>query len=115
MTTSQVIDLFPQPKADPQSRFSELWTLWPVKSKKLIAKAKYDAIVQGCLKTRSLDKDSAMYVPLELTGTEDEILAGAKAYLKSQVDKNTYRLKDEGKFIPMLSTWLNSGRYADFQ
>ncbi len=123
---------FPKPLSQP-SQFEALWQIWPRRERKLVAKAKYDAILRGC-KTRTLDKDSGQYVDIDLSATEDEILAGAVAYLKSQkatgsgsfgyidggkayildqIDKRTYRLKDDGKFIPYLSTWLNGGRFMD--
>jgi hypothetical protein len=50
---------------------------------------------------------------MELSATADQIMAGAKAYLASQVDKNTYRLKDEGRFIPHLATWLGKAGWED--
>lgn len=98
----------------PAARFEELWKLWPNKAKKVVARAKYDAILKGRYTTRTLDKDSGQYVEIELTATEEQILAGARAYVDSQIDKRTFRLKDEGRFIPHLSTWLNGGRWEDF-
>jgi hypothetical protein len=101
--------LFPTPA---KSQFEAIWKLWPNKSKKLLAKAKYEAILRGC-HTRTLDKDSGQFVDLDLASTEDELVAGIKAYLDAQIDRRTYRLKDDGKYIPMLSTFLNGGRYLD--
>ncbi len=106
-----VHQLFEEPK--PQSRFEEIWKLWPTKARKPLAKAKYDAIIHGRFKTKTLDKDSGTYVDIELEASELEIVTGVETYLKSQVDKNTYRLKDEGKYIPHLATWLNQGRWMD--
>lgn len=110
-----VVDLFqserPTPRQQP-NRFEDIWKLWPNKSKKPLARAKYEAILEG-LKTRTLDRDSGNYVEIELKATEDEIIAGIKAYLASQVDRNTYKLKDGGRFIPHLATFLNGGRYED--
>ncbi len=108
-----VVTLFPEPEKAVQSRFEELWKRWPNHAKKALAKAKYEAVLKG-MKTRTLDKDSGGYVEIELEAGEDEILAGAKAYLDSQFDRTTYRYKDGGKYIPMLSTWLNGGRWMDF-
>ena len=105
-----VVRLLPEPE---QSRFEEVWKLWPNKAKKVLAKAKYDAILKGRFKTKTLDKDSGQYIPLELEATPDAILAGAKAYIDSQVDRRTYKLKDDGRFIPHLATWLNQGRWED--
>lgn len=112
MEPSRVVSLFPEPEKA-VSRFEEVWKLWPVKAKKPLAKAKYEALVKGRFKTRTLDKDSGSYVEIEIETTENEIVAGIKAYLASQVDKNTYKLKDGGKYIPHLATFLNGGRFLD--
>ncbi len=103
---------FPEPQ--PQTRFEEIWKLWPNKAKKPLAKARYLAAVAG-MKTRTLDKDSGTYVEIEIQGSEDEIYAGVRAYLDSQIDRNTFKLKDGGKYIPHLATWINQGRWMDFQ
>lgn len=108
-----VTQLFPQPEAQP-NQFETLWKMWPNKAKKPLARAKYEAILQG-LKTRTLDKDSGTYVDIELEATEDQIIGGAKAFISSQIDKNTYKLKDGGKYIPHLGTWLNQGRFQDHE
>jgi hypothetical protein len=105
--------LFPEPTPEP-SRFEEIWKLWPNKAKKPLARAKYDAILKGGYDTRTLDRDSGLFVAIELGATADDILAGVKKYLDSQLDRNTYRLKDDGKYIPHLATWLNGGRWEDF-
>jgi len=104
--------LFPDATPEP-SRFEEVWKLWPNKAKKPLARAKYEAILKGGFRTRTLDKDSGQYVDLELEATPEAILAGVKAYVSSQIDKRTFRMKDDGKFIPHLATWLNQGRWED--
>lgn len=113
--TDNVQRLFPDnaPAIDP-ARFEELWKLWPNKAKKVIARAKYEAILKGRFRTRTLDRDSGQYVEIELQATADAILAGANAFFSSQLDRNTYRLKDDGKYIPHLATWLNGGRWEDW-
>lgn len=115
---SNVVGLFdppPQPTTEiAPTQFEAIWSLWPNKSKKPLARAKYAAILKGC-KTRTMDKDSGMFVEIELEATEDQIVAGIKKYLASQVDKNTYSLKDNGKYIPHLATFLNQGRWEDFE
>ncbi len=109
-----VTPLFPSPNEASQSRFEECWKAWPNKAKKPLARARYEAVLKG-LKTRTLDRDSGQFVELDLKATEDEILAGIKAYLKSQIDPKTYRFKDDGKYIPMLSVWINGGRWEDWK
>lgn len=112
---NNVLHLFPEPVAAPVGDFEAVWKLWPNKAKKVLAKAKYDAILKGGFKTRTMDKDSGQFVDIELAATPDDILAGVKAYVSSQIDKRTYRLKDDGKYIPHLSTFLNQGRWQDFE
>lgn len=108
---TNISPLFPDATPAP-TQFETLWQRWPNKAKKALAKARYADVVKG-FKTRTLDKDSGNYVELELQAAEDEVLAGAKAYLDSQFDRATYRYKDAGRFIPHLATWLNQGRWMD--
>jgi len=112
---NNVLRLFPEPEpvAAP-SRFNDLWAIWGRKDGKAIARAKFDAIVKGGCRTRTLDKSSGDFVPMELSATADQIIAGAKAYMAAQIDRNTYRLKDDGKYVPHLSTWLGRAGWEDF-
>lgn len=105
-----VTALFPQQAQD--TRFLELWTRWPKdrRTKKPATRAKYEAVLHG-VQTRTLDRDSGLYIDIYLKATEEEILAGAKDYLSAQIDPNTYKLKDGGKYIPELCTWLNRGMW----
>jgi hypothetical protein len=107
-----VVRLFPEPEP---SRFEEIWKIWPRKDGKAVARAKFDGIVKGRFQTKTLDKSSGQFFDMELSATAEQVIAGAKAYLASQVDKRTYRLKDEGKFIPHLSTWLSRAGWMDFE
>lgn len=112
---SNVLHLFPEP--DPvvvPSRFEEAWKLWPRKDGKAVARAKFDAIVKGGFQSKTLDKSSGLYIDMELTATADEIIAGIKGYIQSQIDRNTYRLRDDGKFIPHLATWLGRAGWEDW-
>jgi hypothetical protein len=38
-----------------------------------------------------------------------------KAYVDAQIDRRTFKLKDDGRFIPHLATFLNQGRWEDFK
>jgi hypothetical protein len=110
-----VLRLFPEAEAAPKGDFEAVWKLWPNKANKAMARAKYEAALKGTFRTKAFDKDSGGYVDLELSTTPEAILAGVKAYVSSQLDRNTYRLKDDGKFIPHLATWINRGRWEDFE
>jgi len=109
---SNVQALFPEPERALDSRFEEVWRMWPNKAKKPLAKARYQALLKGPMKTRTLDRDSGQFVEIEVEAGEDEIEAGVKAYLKSQITKD-FKMKDDGKYIPHLSTFLNQGRFLD--
>ena len=115
---SNVLRLFPDdapaPIAVPRGDFEGLWKIWPRKDGKAVARAKYEAILKGGYRTRTLDKSSGMFIDMELGATVEQIEAGAKAYVQSQIDRNTYRLKDDGKFIPHLATWLGRAGWEDF-
>ena len=94
--------------------FEEFWLHYPKKVGKPLAKAKWDAITgPDGLCTRTLDRDSGQYVGIDLRATPEEILDGVKRYRATQIDKNTYSLKDGGKYTCMPATWLNQGRWAD--
>lgn len=113
---SNVQRLFPDPApvAAPRGDFDGLWKIWPRKDGKAVARAKYEAILKGGYRTRTLDKSSGMFIDMELGATVEQIEAGAKAYVQSQIDRNTYRLKDDGKFIPHLATWLGRAGWEDW-
>ena len=117
MSQANVLSLFPEdarpiPKTE-TSRFEEAWKLYGNKAKKPLAKAKFDAIVKGGFKTRTMDKDSGQFVEIELEATADEIIEGIKRYMKAQIDMKTFTIKDGGKYIPHLCTFLNQGRFFD--
>lgn len=113
---SNVARLFPEPAAVTEpSRFEEAWKAWPRKDGKAIARAKYDAIVKGGFASKTLDKSSGAYIELALSATAEQILAGVKAYVDSQIDKRTFRFKDDGKFVPHFATWLGRAGWQDFE
>jgi len=93
--------------------FEEFWKNYPKKVGKPLAQAKWNDITNGGLKTRTLDRDSGRYVEIELEATPEEILEGAKQYRKSMMDRQTFKLKDDGKYVCHPATWLNQGRWLD--
>lgn len=100
----------PQQHAD---AFEEFWFYYPRRVGKPLAKAKFNQITNGGLKTRTLDRDSGQYVEIELSATPEELVEGAKRYRADQMDKNTFKIKDDGKYTCHPSTWLNQGRWMD--
>lgn len=111
---SNVHALFADPVAVPAGDFEAVWKLWPRKDGKAVARTKYLAILKGGYETRTLDKSSGQFIELELSATADQILAGVKAYVDSQIDKRTFRFRDDGKFIPHFATWLGRAGWEDF-
>ncbi len=99
--------------ATASNRFDEFWQAYPRRIGKPLAKAKWDKITNGGLKTRTLDKDSGSFVCISLQATADELIEGAKKYHNKNLDMKTFKLKDEGKFICHPATWLNQGRWED--
>lgn len=96
-----------------QDRFEEFWKLYPRKIGKPLARAKWDAITNGGLKTRTLDKDSGSYVEIELQASPERIIASAQKFRDAQFEG--FKLKDDGKFICHPATWLNQGRFEDYE
>lgn len=110
-----VIRLFGEPAGVVQGDFDAVWAMWPRKEGKVVARQKYLAIIKGGYVTRTLDKSSGEFITVELSATPEQIIAGVKAYVASQIDTRTYRLKDDGKFIPHLATWLGRAGWQDFE
>lgn len=111
----RLFDDAPAPVSAPVGDFEALWKVWRRKDGKAIARAKYMEIIKGGYRTKTLDKSSGMFMEMELSATPEQILAGAKAYMDSHVDKKTFRLKDDGKFIPWLQTWLGRAGWLDYE
>jgi len=104
----------PSPVAAPVGDFEAIWKAWPRKDGKAIARAKYLAIIKGGYDTRTLDKSSGQFIEMELSATPEQIAAGVRAYVDSQIDRRTFRFKDDGKFIPHLATWLGRAGWEDW-
>lgn len=93
--------------------FATFWKIFPKRVGRPLAEAKFNAITNGGLRTRTLDKDSGQYVTIELHAKPEELIAAAKRYRDSQIDRNTYKLKDDGRYTLHPSSWLNQGRWLD--
>lgn len=99
-----------------QDKFDEFWKMYPSprRTGKAICRAKWNAIVSPTgLRTRTLDRDSGVFISLTLSATPEAILAGLRRHVELWQDKATYGWKEGGKFIPMPATWLNQGRWED--
>lgn len=101
------------PRAEATAGFDEFWKHCPKRVGKPLAKAKFEAITGDGLVTRTLDKDSGQYVTIELRATPEELIEGMKRYRKSQIDPQTFQLRDGGKYTCHPATWLNQGRWLD--
>jgi hypothetical protein len=95
--------------------FDEFWRVYPKKVGKPLAKAKWDAITNGGLKTRTLDRDSNQYIEIEVQASPQEIIDGAKKYeaRNRKPGLGNYGYLDEGKYLAHPATWLNQGRWDD--
>lgn len=93
--------------------FNRFWLEYPKKVGKPLARAKFLAIINGGIRTRTLDKDSGQFVDIEVNATAEQLVAGAKRYADAQWDRNTCRMRDGGKYVLHPSTWLNQGRWED--
>ena len=102
-------------RAEPASdSFDDFWRNCVKKLDKALTKAKWDAITsERGLETKMLDRDSGAYVAVHLKAAPQELIDGMKRYAKSQIDPNTYRIRDNGKFTCGPAVWLNRGRWMD--
>ena len=94
--------------------FDDFWKVCPKKVGKALTRVKWDAITSGGLEARTLDKDSGEIVSIGLLkATPEELIAAMADYGKSQLDRTTWGLKDDGKFTLHPASWLNRGRWMD--
>lgn len=104
-------------KLNPQATFEDFWKACPRKVGKPLTQAKWNAITNGGLKTKTLDRDSGEYVEIFVQATPEELVAAMKRYDKSlrsyKHDGDYGSLKDDERFIPHPATWLNQGRWMD--
>jgi hypothetical protein len=101
-----------------QADFEEFWDLFPAvrRVRKALCRAKWDKIIsEKGLKTKTLDKDAGQYTKIRLKATPEEIIEGLMRSRKLWQGKGEQRYgwEDDGKYIPMASTWLNQGRWMD--
>lgn len=92
--------------------FEEFWKYYPRKVGKAIARKKFEIITTYGMRTRTIDRDSGLFIELTHKASPEEIVEGAKRYTKNLLGPD-YKWKIEEKFIPYPSTWLNRGGWED--
>jgi hypothetical protein len=102
-----------------ETAFDEFWEIYPScrRTGKAICKSKWDAITSPTgLRTRTKDRDADTYIHLTLSATPEEIIAGLKRACmlwRNPSKAATSEWKEDGKYIPLPSTFLNQGRWLD--
>lgn len=87
--------------------FDTFWQFAPRKGCKALARAKYEAIVQGGLDTKILDRDSGQFIPVHLEATAAELIRAIRYY--------AYKMQGtEERYIKHASTWLNRGSWQEY-
>lgn len=111
------------------NKFEEFWTLYPSprRTGKAICRSKWEAITGPTgLRTRTKDRDAECFIVLTLSAAPEAIIEGLKRALcqwhnptltswdgRTESQLRFPKWKDDAKFIPMPSTWLNQGRWED--
>ncbi len=92
------------------NNFQLLWERWHPKRRgnKILARAKYTAIIGPGLATKMLDKTNQEMVEVFLTATEDEIMAGAKEYISGFL--KDFQWLDE-QYMMHVAQFLNRGEW----
>lgn len=109
-------DVLAMRRLDPEpDSFDAFWRAYPKKVGKPLAQAKWDAITNGGLRTKTFDRDSNSYVEITLRATPAEIIEAAKRYDQRNRKKGIgeFGYVDDGKYLCHPSTWLNQGRFYD--
>lgn len=108
-------DFFKKPmdEVEQAAAFEAFWQACPKKVGKPLARAKWREIVGHGLRTRTMDKDSGMYVDIDLQATPDELLAGMKRYARSLIRVENDKYVIEKRYVVHPATWLNQGRWED--
>ena len=98
-------------------QFDAFWAACPKKVDKALTRAKFAAITsaQG-LKTRTLDRDSGMFIEVHLKAAAAELIKAMRDYAWTQIVPSTRydktpQLVEGGKWTMQPATWLNRGRF----
>ncbi len=90
-------------------QFDEFWRIFPhcgTRSKRIMAKAKWDEITKFGLNANIRDSEGNS-MRVDLKASPAEIILGAKAYTMSLTD-------NDRPYVPGAQVWLTHGRWADF-
>lgn len=120
MNAAMASNVVPLTKA---TTFDDLWNAVPPERRidKALCRAKFAAITseQG-LHTKNLDRDSGLFVAVHLKATPEELLKGWIRYIGEHATTETkwgpagkMKLKEGGKYVRHLSTWLNRGGWDE--
>jgi hypothetical protein len=120
MSAALVSNVVPLTKA---VSFDDLWAAVPPEKRidKALCRAKFTAIIseQG-MHTKNLDRDSGLFIAVHLKATAEELLRGWIRYIGEHATADTrwhppakMKLKEGGKYVRHLSTWLNRGGWDE--
>ncbi len=99
-----------------KTTFDDFWTACPKRAGKALCRVKWHHITNEGLHTRTLDRDSGQYVEIELQATPDELVEGMKRYKASLLkDGSNWELNCEARYVCHPATWLNQGRWEDYE
>ena len=100
-------DLHVLPATQPTS-FEDFWKLYPRKEGKLKARLAFQAIVNGGKRVKVEGE------PVILESSPARLLEALRAYLRTITSRGEI-IEEKKDFIPHASTWLNSGRFLDYE
>lgn len=88
------------------SDFESFWNAYPRKVGKAMARSKWNAITGNGLQARCKDRDGNV-MDMDLYSDPVVLVEAAKAYRYASIDT-------EARFIAHPTTWLNQGRWEDY-
>ena len=97
--------------------FNDFWAASPRKVDKALTRARFEALTSPSgLTTRIRDRESGQLIDVHHDQVSPETLVNAmKKYAQEQIDPQTFGYKDGGKYLIHPATFLNRGRWLDFE
>lgn len=106
-------DVVPMPE---RATFEDFWKLCYRKVDKALARSKWTAITsERGLETRIRDRETGELVSVHLQATPEEIIAGLNAYNKTLYSPTSFERLVEDRYIVHPATFLNRGRWMDYE